>query len=277
MEEINKTGFGSYTFSDDARKTPDKLMSLHKETRDLLYWVESGSMVLIKGPKNSGKTRLAFEVIENFKGEGKVIYIDLETYNKEIDIGHLIIGNQSLFRKLRNKMPKGMILVIDNAHKLDNDFYRRLQFFFDQGYLKSVIFVKKSDSELDLPESVKSRIGEHLISLNQLSKEECLEIVSSRVGSLFTKEQLKKVWEKSSDFTGFLENCKKVVDTHSEKENEKTVRRRADAVVSICCNRDLDASDVGAFCKLVPPAKCNCQLGMVDGIYRPVLVGFHPG
>ena len=221
MEEINKTGFGSYTFSDDARKTPDKLMSLHKETRDLLYWVESGSMVLIKGPKNSGKTRLAFEVIENFKGEGKVIYIDLETYNKEIDIGHLIIGNQSLFRKLRNKMPKGMILVIDNAHKLDNDFYRRLQFFFDQGYLKSVIFVKKSDSELDLPESVKSRIGEHLISLNQLSKEECLEIVSSRVGSLFTKEQLKKVWEKSSDFTGFLENCKKVVDTHSEKENEK--------------------------------------------------------
>jgi len=221
MEDEDKANLGPYAFSDDARKTPDKLISLHEESKDLLYWVESGSMILIKGPKNSGKTRLAFEAIENFKGEGKVIYIDLETYNEEFDIGHMVIRNQPLFRRIRNKMPKGMILIIDNAQSLDNDFYKRLQFFFDQGYLRSVVFVKKSDTDLNLPESVKSRIGDHIINLKQISRDEWLEIISNRVRDFFTKEHLKEIWDKSSDLTNFLKNCKKVADLYFKEENKE--------------------------------------------------------
>ncbi len=221
MDQEANINFRYNTFSDDGRKTPDKLINREKEVKDLLYWVESGSMILIKGPKKSGKTRLVFEVIENFKGKGKIVYVDLETYNKEVDIGHLLIGNQSLSRKIKNKMPKGMILIVDNAHSLDNDFYRRLQFFFDQGYLKSAIFLKKSGVSLDLPDSVKSRIGDHIINLKQLSREECLEIMGNRIRDLFTKEHLKKVWEKSSNFVGFLENCEKVATQYSKEDDKR--------------------------------------------------------
>lgn len=222
MKEEKKTGFNPNTFSDDATKTLDKLISREQEVNDLLYWVESGSVILIEGPKKSGKTRLAFEVIEKFKGKGKVIYVDLETYNKEIDIGHLIIGNQSFFRKLMNKMPKEMILIVDNSHSLDNDFYRRLQFFFDQNYLKSVILIKKSNTQLYLPESVKSRIGDRIIELNPLSKEESLKIINNRIKNLFTKEHLSKVWEKSPNFVDFLKNCEKLT-TYYSKENPKRI------------------------------------------------------
>lgn len=216
-----KTGLGIYTFSDDASKTLDKLVSRKDEAKDLLYWVERGSIVLIKGPKKSGKTRLAFEIIEKFRGKGKVIYIDLDTYNKEIDVGHLIIGNQSFFRRIRNKMPKNMILIVDNAHSLDNDFYRRLQFFFDQGYLRSVVFVKKSGAKLELPKSIDSRIGHCILDLKPLSKDEWLEIIGNRVRSLFAKEHLKKVWDNSSDLSNFLKNCERVANRYSKEENKK--------------------------------------------------------
>ena len=221
MANKKKEKLGAYVFSDDASKTLDKLVTYDKEVKDLIYWVESGSMVLIEGPKNSGKTRLAFEIIQKFKGKGKVIYVDLETYSKEIDIGHLIIGNQSLIRKIRNQMPKDMILIVDNAYSFDTDFYKRLQFFFDQGYLKSVIFIKKFNAKLDLPESIKSRIGDRIINLRELSRNECLEIVMNRLRDFFTKDNLIKVWEKSPDMINFLKNCERVATYYIKEEDKK--------------------------------------------------------
>lgn len=216
-----KLGLGVYAFSDDARKTVDELVTHETEAENLLYWVESESMVLIRGPEKSGKTRLALEVIENFKGEGKVIYIDLDTYNKEVDVGHLLIGSQSFFRKLANKMPKDMILIVDNAHSLDTDFYRRLQYFFDQSYLKSVVLIERANSELELPDSIKSRIGNKIINLNELSKDECVEIVKTRLNGFLDEKQLEQVWTKSDNLSNFLINCEMIVSKYLEEERKK--------------------------------------------------------
>ncbi len=214
-------GLGVYAFSDDARKTIDELVAHKEEAEDLLYWVEAEGMVLIKGPEKSGKTRLALEVIENFRGDGKVIYIDLDTYNKEVDIGHLLIGNQPFFRKIRNKMPKDMILIVDNAHSLDTDFYRRLQFFFDQGYLKSVVLIKKSDANLELPDSIKSRIGNKVIELKELGKDECVEIMNARLNGFLNENHLEKIWTKSKGLSNFLENCEKIATNYLDEGRKK--------------------------------------------------------
>ena len=218
--KYKKIGLGTYAFSLDARKTVDDLVTHVDEAKDLLYWVESESMVLIKGPVKSGKTRLALEVIENFKGEGRVIYIDLDTYNKEVDVGHLLIGNQSLFRRFFNKMPEDMILIVDNAQDLGTDFYRRLQYFFDQGYLKSVIFIEKAGSTLDLPESIKSRIGHKIIDLMPLNKSQCFSIAEARFNEFLNKDQLEKVWLRSNGLISFFENCQKIADKFLD-ENRK--------------------------------------------------------
>ena len=215
-----KHGFGIHAFSDDARKTFDEIVANEEKIDDLIYWVESESIVVISGPKNSGKTRMALEVIEEFRGEGKVIYVDLDTYNKELDIGHLLVGNQSFFRKVTNKMPDYMILIVDNAHSLDNDFYRRLQYYFDQNYLRSVVLIKKTGADLKLPDSMMSRIGNKVINLSPLSKEEAVEIMFERLEGFIAEAQLEKIWMLSKDFENFLENCEKVVIESEEEDKD---------------------------------------------------------
>ncbi len=220
--KYKELGLGVYAFSADAHKTVDNLVTNLNEVKDLLYWVESESVVLIKGPEKSGKTRLALEIIDNFKGEGKVIYIDLNTYNKEVDVGHLLVGNQSLFRRFFDKLPEDMILIVDNAHDLNNDFYRRLQYFFDQGYLKSVVFIQKSEVDLNLPDSINSRIGNKIIDLKLLDRNVCLEIAGIRFDGFLNNNNLEKIWGKSNDLVSFFENCQKIADSYLD-EGRKSV------------------------------------------------------
>ncbi len=218
---IKKLGLGINAFSDDARRTVDRLVTNEDKADDLIYYVESEGMVLIQGPKNSGKTRLAMEVIDRFKGEGKVIYIDLDKYKKELDIGHLLVGNQGFLRRFFNRMPKDFILIVDNAINLDTDFYRRIQYFYDQGYLKSVIFIKNSYHELVLPNSMASRIGNKVINLKGLKKEDCLKIASNRLGKFFNEKHLNNIWNLSGDLSTFLGNCEKVAYHYIEEERKR--------------------------------------------------------
>ena len=194
-----KLGLSKHAFSLDARKTVDELVKDEEHARDLLYWVESESIVLLKGPVNSGKTRLAFEVVENYKGEGRVVYLDLDTYNRDVDIGHLLIANQSFLRRFFNKMPRDMILILDNISELSDDFFKRVQYYFDQGYIKSVVLVKKDGVDLSLPDSVWSRIGNKVIELKAFSKAEALELAGDRLGKYFNKNQLELLWKHSGD------------------------------------------------------------------------------
>ncbi len=219
-----KLGIKTNAFSDDAKKTVDELIRNEEDADNLIYWVESESMTLIRGPRNSGKTRLALEVIEEFRGEGKLIYLDLDTYNKEIDIAHLLIGSQPFHRKLLNKMPKDMTLIIDNAYDLDTDFYERVQYFYDQGYLKSVIIIEKADTDLELPNSIKSRIGNKIINLKELTKKDAIKIAEKRLENFLNKEQLGKIWDKQPGLGNLLKNANKIADAYIEQE-----RKRLDA------------------------------------------------
>lgn len=220
-------------FTTDAKRSVDSLVKYEEELDNLLYWIESGSIVLLEGPSYSGKTRLAMEVIENFKGYGKVIYIDLNTYNQELDIAHILIGNQSFHRKFLNLMPKDMILIIDNATTLKSDFYKRLQYFYDQGYLRSVLFVRKSEFALELPNSIYDRIAHKKILLKDLTKKESIQIVKNRLKEeFFSDEQLEYVWNKSRNFPTFMFNLETIAKTFVEEERKKLDQRFINKVLS---------------------------------------------
>lgn len=219
--KYEELGLSEHAFSDDARKTVDELVAHEEEADNLIYWVESESMVLIEGPRKSGKTRLALEVVDEFRGAGKVIFIDLDKYKKEIDVAHLIIGSQSGLRKFFNKMPKDLVLIIDNAHSLDTDFYKRVQYFFDQGYLKSVVIVKKTGADLNLSDSIRSRIGNKVITLKPLTKTQIVEMASYRFEGFLNEEHLLIILNKSKDLTEFFENCEKVALEYVEKNRKK--------------------------------------------------------
>lgn len=225
-----KLGLYISPFNLDAKISSDVLLFNEKEVEDLLYYVKSGSMVLVKGPKHSGKTMLGMQVIENFKGKGKVIYLDLETYNKELDIGHILIGNQSFHRKFLNMYPRDMVLIVDNAITQDTDFYRRLQYFYDQGYLRSVVLIYKADELVEVPGSIISRVGSKQFNLKKISKEQILKVLEQRLkGLLFNHEHLDYIYSKSIDLEDYMANLNKIAEhfytTHKKRMDINFIKR----------------------------------------------------
>lgn len=226
-------GYKINPFTTDAKRAVDTLIKYDVELENLLYWIESGSIILVEGPSYSGKTRLAMEVIENFKGYGKVIYLDLSTYSQELDISHILIGNQSFHRKFLNLMPKDMILIIDNATTLKSDFYKRLQYFYDQDYLRSVLFIRKSEFELNLPESVLDRIAHKKILLKDLAKKDSIKIVKNRLKEdFFSDEQLEYVWNKSRSFPTFMFNLETIAKAFVDENKKRMDQKFIDKVLS---------------------------------------------
>lgn len=205
-------GYNKNPFVYDALRASDDLINYEKERDNLLYWVESGNMALIQGPAASGKTRLAKEIVRTFGGKGKVVYVDGEKKSKHLDIAHLLIRSQNTGRKLFNRMPKDMILVLDNAKALSNNAYKRLQYYFDQDYLKSIVFITRNKEELDLPVSVGDRIGDRIIETKPLSKKKAFYLVNERLGydPLFSEKILEEIQKKSKGLVELLENCEKV-------------------------------------------------------------------
>jgi replication-associated recombination protein RarA len=165
-------------------------LNLESEIEEVLYKVSSGSMCMVVGPEGSGKTALLKKVIDNFRGEGKVIYFDGKRINKRLDIEQLLIKGNGLRGSLLGKKPKGMILLLDNVHSLSKRNSKLIKFYFDQDFLKSVVFTTNDQDVLE--DSIMSRIGTSIIRLSSLSEKDAIKLVESRLGEDVVSEKLVK-------------------------------------------------------------------------------------
>lgn len=219
MNWFKKLGLKKNPFVLDPSKFKDRFMFNKNHLDNLIYWIKASSIVVVRGPKYSGKTKLVLELRKSFSG--KIIYIDLNKYNKQINIGSLLIKSQPLHRRLLNLYPKNMILILDNTSNFAPDFYKRLQYFFDEGYIKSLIFVYKSNKIVNMPLSLVSRIGNKYIDLNSFNKQEAIQIIDSRLkGKVFSNEHLEFIYDKSEDFESFVVNCEKIAQHLAYKDNK---------------------------------------------------------
>ncbi len=179
--------------------------------KDLLYYVESDSIVIVRGEKNSGKTRFALEVLNTIKPKQKNLYIDLKHYNKNVDIEDILLSVQPMHRRLLKLYPKNIVLIIDNAFNFNPKFYHRLQYFYDQEYIKSAVIIYKADELVEIPPSIMSRVGSKYIDLSNMTKDSAIKIVSNRLkGKIFNDEHLDVIYSKSKGFEDFLSNCEKI-------------------------------------------------------------------
>ncbi|MCF7862301.1 AAA family ATPase [Candidatus Woesearchaeota archaeon] len=213
MEWYTELGFALNPFEKDPFKINSSLIGYEKEVEDLLYLVDAGSTVLIEGPPATGKTTLLKEIIEEFGGEGKIIYVNGDKINKRIDIEELLMKNQNFWRRLMNKKPNGMILLLDNALALPRKSYERLQYYFDQNYLKSVVFATTESKLLKFPGSLFDRIGKRKISTKKLHMDDAVSMVLQRIedNEFISKEDLEKIYALSDgSIYKFLENCEKI-------------------------------------------------------------------
>jgi MoxR-like ATPase len=130
---------------------------------ELIYRVRAGSMVFLEGEDGMGKTALLRLVIRKFKGKGKVIYVNCDKLEKELNIEELLVMKNGFIQgMLMKKYPRGMILLLDNVSKLSEANTERIKYFFDEGHLKSVIFTGDKFNDAEFSESLKQRIAKTL-------------------------------------------------------------------------------------------------------------------
>lgn len=189
-----------------------ELVGRDEEAQEILYRIASGSMLLIKGDQGSGKTSLLKYAVENFRGKGKVIYINIKTFGKRLDVA-----------KLLPPKAKGMILLVDNAHYLSEENNKKIKYFYDQDQIKSAVFTTTIGEELNFTDAIKSRIGRNIITLKPLKKAAAIEAARERLRDKTTipEEILGEIYERTENIKELIMACDALCD-YLEKEEKET-------------------------------------------------------
>ncbi len=221
-------GYDDDPFELNPFKMDFKLVNRNNEAEELLYRIEAGSMMLIEGKEGIGKTALLKHAIDNFKGKGKVIYVNGDKLSKRLNVDELLNKKSGIFRgRLLKKKPKGMILLFDNVQQLTKKNCEKIKFYFDQDYLKSVVFTTSNYKDVNFTDSLRDRIGERVIKLNNLKEEDAIQIVKERFKEEFlTEEIIKEVYKTSNkNLKKFLANCSFITE-HMVDNNEMELEKK---------------------------------------------------
>ncbi len=182
-EWYEELDFEDNPFSVDPSDYIKNIVGREDIIEELDYRVRSGSIVFLEGPRGSGRTSMLRAIINRFRGRGRVIYVNAEKFEKKLDIEDLLVQRNGLVKgMLLKKKPKRMILLMDNVEELSHRNTERLKHYFDENYLQAVVFTGESFEKAGFSESLKLRIEGRVISIPQMTDQQVVQMVRSRIG-----------------------------------------------------------------------------------------------
>jgi Cdc6-like AAA superfamily ATPase len=220
MEWYQKLGYNKNPFSVDPNQNHDKLINMDVIIEETFYRIESGSMLVIEGKPGTGKTTLLMIAAKKFGGKKNVAYVDCKILDKKLNITNVLQDRFGIMGRLLNKKPKNMILLLDNVQDLSKKNTERLKYYFDQNYLKSIIFTTEKYTKSNFSESLMDRIGKRHVKIPEMEDYDALEIIRKRLGEseLFNEQIIKKLFKDSLCSPKLLlENCQKVAEAAAKK------------------------------------------------------------
>ncbi len=219
-----KLGFRENPFSINPKKNHDKLINMDEIIEEIFYRIESSSMLVVEGAPESCKTTVLMIAAKKFGGMKNVAYVDCKILDKNLNITHVLQDKYGLLGRLMNKKPKNMILLLDNVHELSRKNTERIKYYFDQNYIKSIIFTTERYSKAKFSDSLRDRIGKRVVKIPQLEEYDAVEIIRKRIGEseLLNEELIKKIF-KISEFSAkrFLDNCSKAAEAAAKKGRKR--------------------------------------------------------
>jgi Cdc6-like AAA superfamily ATPase len=224
MEWYEKLGFDEDPFSTDSRENHDKLVNMDDVVQEIFYRIDAGSMLTVEGGPGTGKTTLLMIAARKFGGSRNVVYVDSKVLDKNLNITHLLQDRYGIWGRILNKKPRNMIVLLDNVQALSKKNTERLKYYFDQNYIKSIVFTTERYSKAKFSDSLKDRIGKRVVKIPALTDEDAIEIVRKRIGEseLFNDELIKKIF-KSSHYSPkeLLVNCSNVASVAAKKGRKR--------------------------------------------------------
>ncbi|MBS1266787.1 MAG: hypothetical protein MAG795_00756 [Candidatus Woesearchaeota archaeon] len=228
MEWFEELDFDENPFDTNPKRHPEKLVGLTEISSELMYRLESGAMVFLQGKKGFGKTSLLWNVIRNKRWRGKIIYVDCKSLSEDLNIEKLLINKQGLKGILFKVKPKDMVLLLDNVGKLSKINTERVKYFFDQGYLRSVVFTGEDFKKADFSKSLKQRIGSRILEIEPVDKYQAIAIIRNRIHDLnmISDDLIEEVFKKSDkNPKKLLENCEQLFSSVIESNEDKITKK----------------------------------------------------
>src|SRR3989344_1705432 len=220
MEWYEQLDFDENPFQDNE---DTKLVGFDDIIDEIHYRIHSGSIVFIEGDEGSGKTALLRKAINTFKGRGKVIYINCKKVD-EPNIVDALRKKYGLFSRLFRKLPRDMIVLVDGVEELSQKNCERIKNYFDQNYVKSIVFTGNNINSVNFTDSLKERISK-VIRIKDITDDDAVDIIHARLDDkeIIPDKVIKDVFGRSKRNTKqFIENCEKLCK-YAAENNGKAV------------------------------------------------------
>jgi predicted AAA+ superfamily ATPase len=227
MEWYEELDFDENPFDANPIRFADQLVGADDLFEELSYRINAGSMVFVQGKKGMGKTSLLWNLIKKYRGKGKVIYVDSEQLESELNIEDLLIKKYGFIGSLFKAKPKGMILLLDNVSELSKRNMERVKYFFDEGYIHSVVFSGTDYGAVGFSKSLMDRIGRRIIILKELEPFQAVTAIRNRIGDneLISDELIESVYTKSGkNMLSFLKNLEIIFGKAVESKKQKITK-----------------------------------------------------
>jgi type II secretory pathway predicted ATPase ExeA len=227
MVWYEKYDFIENPFTIKPQETEDDFFGKKEIIRKVNSLVGKGKVVLIVGPYGTGKTTILKGIIDKFRGEKKVIYYNLYSgSDMAINFDTLLKNAGSVLSRFFRIKTKGVIMLIDEAHKMLKGDYYRLIDLYQQGYIRSIVLVS-SDKGFRFPKVIRDLIDENKFELTFLDEKNAIKLVRSRLEGikLLSDDMIKKILKKSESIRDFLlkcdDACRRAVERGSEKVEDE--------------------------------------------------------
>lgn len=229
MKWYKKLGFEYDPFTSET----DIAYGLHSHLDELYYFVNSGNMAFIEGPKGSGKSTLLKIFAHLHGGRKGIVYLDCAKIPKTRSIYEVLESKYGVVGRVFKIIPRDMILFADNAKELSVRNFEQIKHLFDNNYLKSAILTgEKMKSSVRSP-SLRERIGSRVIKLKALNENESVELVRLRLGKndIIPEEVIRKLYMASQNTDDFLKKCSKACEVAAKNKSKNVLQEHLETVI----------------------------------------------
>ncbi len=205
---FRELGFFNNPFSIKPAIYSDQIVGYEEIVDEIAFNVLNKKMFFLEGEYGEGKSTILKRLINDFGGKKQVIYYSCNRMEARLNVKKLLNGRYGFWGKLFDMKPKDMILLLDEAQELGAKDYSKLYSYYQEGYLKSIVFVGKEFKKDEIDDNLKKVAKD--VKLRKLTEAEVVTLVRRRVGSLplLTDDVIKTVYNNSDkNVRKMLKNC----------------------------------------------------------------------
>ncbi len=207
----HELGFFNNPFSIKPATFNNELMGYDQMVKDINNKVTQSNIILLSGDYGTGKTTILKKIIDEFRGEKRVIYYNCNQSEKSIDFDRLLINAGGFFRKLFRIKKKGMIILLDEAQDMNKKDLKQLKEYYDEEFFKSILFVSRT-GDFQPTKELEDLVGENKFNFGVIGKTEAVKMIRERIGKLkfISDQSIIKIFNKNNNPRAFLKNCEDV-------------------------------------------------------------------